>query len=170
MLTISVLQDLALEFTVYHALVVSVVISLIVVVGTLSKKSPLKFISYSVFLFSLVYIAAYILIFRDTSEMAQAARSESEYRGQITAGSKFGITIGDNIDTVTTKLKKYNIRYNEIDTKEQSHPNECHGYTYKDIDQIRIYVDYSWRRGVLCVVVKDNRVVALSWFFQLGSP
>lgn len=117
-------------------------------------------------------IAAYFLFVRDTSEMAQVARSATDYRGQITEGSKFGISIGDSVDSVTAKLKEQRVIYRETSTMEhrQQNPNKCHGFEYEDIDMIRIYADNSWRRGILCVVVKDNEMVAMSWFFQPGSP
>ena len=117
-------------------------------------------------------IAAYFLFVRDTSEMAQVARSATDYRGQITEGARFGVSIGDSVDSVTAKLKEQRVRYDVNASKRhrENHPNDCHEYEYTDIDEIRIYSDSSWRRGTLCVVLKDDKMVAMSWFFQPGSP
>lgn len=117
-------------------------------------------------------IATYFLFVRDTSEMAQVARSATDYRGQITEGTKFGVSIGDSVASVNAKLKEQRVIYRETSTMEHRHqnPNKCHGFEYEDIDMIRIYADNSWRRGILCIVVKDNKMVAMSWFFQPGSP
>jgi len=169
-LAVNILRNLVFEFTIYHVLGALVLLSLITVIGSLSQKKPLKFIGYWTCLSIVIYVAEYLLFFRDTSEMAQAARSETDYRGRIIAGTKFGVTIGNSIEEVTTTLRRQNVRYDEVFSKEQSRPNECHEYEYTNIDRIRIYSDDSWRRGILCVVVKNDKLVAMSWFFQPGSP
>jgi len=128
---------------------------------------------YSWFLFLVAGLAAaYFFFVRDNSEITQAARSATDYRGQITEGEKFGVSIGDNVQSVTAELKEHGVRYDVNASKRhrEQHPNDCHEFEYKDIDEIRIYSDSSWRRGTLCVVLKDDKVVAMSWFFQPGSP
>ena len=118
-----------------------------------------------------ILIATYFIL-RDTSEMAEFARSPTDYRGQILTGEKFGISIGDSTPLVTEKLKGNGLIYRETSSIEHNRktPDTCHGFKYENIDMIRLYYDPSWRRGVVCVIVKDDAMVAMSWFFQPGSP
>lgn len=103
---------------------------------------------------------------------SRVAMDSTDHKGQFDVGTRFGIDIGEDVGSVNQKLLKNGLKYDEFATtfNNNTTPKNCHGYTYAESDEIIIYVDDSWRSVIVCIISKENRLIAMSWFFQPGAP
>lgn len=92
--------------------------------------------------------------------------------GFIEEGTKFEISIGENIKIVDSKLtsrglviyERKELPYNVTNYN----PQECHGFIYPENVLVSIYEDVD--RGFVCVASIDEKVVRLSWHFGRTGP
>jgi hypothetical protein len=84
--------------------------------------------------------------------------------GRITAGSAFGVAVGDQIGMARTKLVEGGW-WSYYETSPS-----CLSLRTEDGQTTDVYVDDSWRRGTLCVVHRDSVVTSLEWAFSRFTP
>ena len=77
----------------------------------------------------------------------------------ITKGERFGVNIGDGIGPRITKLKAY-----DGVTLYNSHlGGVCVFRAYSKNTKLFVFNDDSWRKGVICLVVNNERVSEIVW-------
>jgi len=116
-------------------------------------------IIFGVLLLVMAGLAAYLL----SSELNRMAALGSE--GFIQSGSKFGVHIGDNRTKAIEKLDRHGIKTESLPTE-----GRCLGRDYPTDQQINLLRDRSWRRGVICLASRDEKIVSVAWYFSWGAP
>lgn len=66
--------------------------------------------------------------------------------GEITEGSKFGIAIGDDLDSAQVILESLSLDHGV------SSNGQCNGRRTIDGEVLSLWEDTSWRRGVICLI------------------
>jgi len=116
------------------------------------------------------FVLTVILVMFFTNEWNRAAFGS---QGYIENGSKFGIEIGSPYleakqNLLVKGLVVLNISYHRKLSKTGA--QNCHGHEYPDNVKLEAFHDDSWRRGVICIASKDNKVIRLSWHYAMFQP
>lgn len=82
--------------------------------------------------------------------------------GEIRAGSKFGVHVGQELDKARDALIAEGFR-------EALTPRDLGDMGYSKPDKF-YFLDTSWRSGTVWLVVQGNSVDAIGWNYQLGAP
>lgn len=85
--------------------------------------------------------------------------------GYTETGTKFGVSVGDNIDAVKQSLSRRGLA---DDGAMQG--GSCHDKTYPPSITIHRFYDESWRRGIICVGEVRGKVVSLQWYYNMFTP
>ncbi len=125
-------------------------------------------ITKPLFIAGLLLIVCVAIFF--SSEWNRAAFGS---RGFEDNGSKFGIEIGSQYSEaeqhlLSKGLVPYDLEYNPKVSK--AGIKKCHGHEYPDDVYLQAFDDDSWRRGIICVASKDNKVIRLSWHYGMFQP
>jgi len=120
-------------------------------------------------LFVGILLLLFIVVFF-SSEWNRAAFGSS---GIIDNGSKFGIEIGSSYSEakqhlLSQGLVPYDIEYNP--KVRATGIKQCHGRKYPDNVFLQAFDDDSWRRGIICVASKNDKVIKISWHYGMLQP
>lgn len=84
----------------------------------------------------------------------------------LSEGGRFGLEIGAGKRTIAPRMKELGLRRVHLNSIRERNPtNSCHGVAYSSQHEVQVFRDKSWRHGVICVVLRDARVEAISWHF-----
>jgi hypothetical protein len=82
--------------------------------------------------------------------------------GSINAGSRFGVSVGDDIGAAKARLEGAGFR-------QVFSPSELDELNYP-IRGEYAFSDRGWRRGVVWLKVSGDVVTTVRWHYQLGAP
>lgn len=85
-------------------------------------------------------------------------------QGQIASGSVFGVGVGDPRGASVALLRA---RFGNHDVKRGG---RCLGREHGPEFKLDIFYDESWRRGSICTISSNERVVAVEWYFNPFAP
>ena len=94
--------------------------------------------------------------------------SNSNYSGYIESGTKFGVSIGDPIESVQPKLTSQGMRYDGISHCE-SYPKQLLNCQSSDTWQ-GYRVQKFLKDGFVYVKYEGGRVTVIAWSFSLFPP
>ena len=87
-------------------------------------------------------------------------RPFSDPEGVIWKGQKFGILIGGSDVLNRRALQQQGWVYDHT-----QRGGGCIRHHYSDDYALMVFVDESWRHGLLCVITKSDKVRAVEWFY-----
>ena len=92
--------------------------------------------------------------------------------GYIVEGEKFGLSIGASKEEITDYLVHRGlVNGTQWGANETGYnPQRCHSHIYPDKYEVQIWVDESWRGGVICVAYLDSKLARVSWIFDMLAP
>ena len=84
-------------------------------------------------------------------------------RGQITQGEVFGVNVGDSAESSATALRRAGFIRLTSSRRPPHFANPVgdefiYGYTF------------DWRSGVACLMIKNGKVQAVAWDFNIFNP
>jgi hypothetical protein len=80
--------------------------------------------------------------------------------GRIESGSAFGVTVGESrMQARRSMLRRYVFDGSSLGDR------RCRSDGAAD-HVLDLYDDRSWRGGRICLLIRDERVVAISWMFM----
>lgn len=82
--------------------------------------------------------------------------------GEVHSGGKFGVRIGQRIDSARQSLRSSGFR-------EALHPSQQRGAAYGDVRRF-YYLETGWRSGAVSLTESNNSVAAIGWNYQFGAP
>lgn len=77
----------------------------------------------------------------------------------------FGVKMGSSRIVAARTLQEHGFTY-----ADSMRGGLCLSTTYDDNDDVEVYLDYSWRRGTICVQIKEDVVRGLEWSFVPFAP
>lgn len=85
------------------------------------------------------------------------------WSGHETAGERFGVKVGDATEVAKAKLGTLSGLY----LTEDKAGGACANAKIDKSQRLTLYTDWSWRKGMVCLVSKDDQVVEIIWLYQL---
>lgn len=82
--------------------------------------------------------------------------------GSVSSGTKFGVSIGDEIDPARQHLLASG--FTQLLT-----PSDLQQLNYPLRNEY-VFRDGAWRRGTVRLRVSEGKVAAIAWHYQLGAP
>ncbi|MGE4038043.1 MAG: hypothetical protein AB7F85_09900 [Hyphomonadaceae bacterium] len=80
--------------------------------------------------------------------------------GLITSGATFGLEIGMTTEEASRLLATKGL------ARDQDSGDSCFGRDYPSQgEMLELWDDTTWRRGVICLGVRENRVVSIAWSY-----
>jgi hypothetical protein len=91
-----------------------------------------------------------------------------EPTGVIEIGSKFGVTVGATPEQARAALLSHG--FGEAPAAFNSSVPQCGGRFVREGETLFAFADESWRKGMICVFVREDTVRAISWWFDPFVP
>jgi len=85
-------------------------------------------------------------------------------RGQITQGEVFGVGVGDSAESSVTALRSAGFTRITISRQPPHFVNTAIG------DEFICGYTFDWRHGVACLMIKNGKVQAVAWDFNMLNP
>lgn len=85
--------------------------------------------------------------------------------GDVHQGVKFGVAVGEPMSTAAGKL----LKLSGVEFYERRNGGLCLFRKFPEGHQIDIYGDHSWRKGAICLVGRNGRVVEIIWMYEFVS-
>jgi hypothetical protein len=83
------------------------------------------------------------------------------FRGYATEGSRFGVDVGEPGPEATAKL----LVLDGVTFAERKMGGKCVFRSFPADNEVLVFHDWSWRKGAICLVMKDDRVSGTSsWY------
>jgi hypothetical protein len=105
----------------------------------------------------------YGLALSENAEFNRAGLSGS--RGRIDSGHRFGVSVGQHYESAAARMSRLGFEERELTRR-----NSCHGFDYSDDLKPVLWLDNSWRKGTICLVVSDGSIKFISWWYGIGNP
>lgn len=86
-------------------------------------------------------------------------------QGYVADGSKFGVRVGDSIDTGAAKL----LSLRGMKHVRSTRGGICIFRRYGPETRVELFADDSWRNGVVCLAGADGRVREIVWQYSIVS-
>lgn len=108
-----------------------------------------------------------LLILVVSDDRNRTALGLTSAAGTVEEGEKFGVRIGMSVEEANERVQAGGFR--RLSFRAESEPASCGGPSVnrviEDHEAARVYVDDSWRRGALCLISRDDQVVAIVWSY-----
>lgn len=93
-------------------------------------------------------------------------------RGFIEVGSKFQMSIGEEKqNTIKRLIDREFVNISTLGLNDSHHnPQFCHGHTFSKDHDVQLWSDRSWRRGIICLAFKNEKLVRMSWHYGMFQP
>ena len=83
--------------------------------------------------------------------------------GPIEKGGRYGVKVGSSLQDATAKLEDYGLVRGTLTSR-----SRCLGLYDSDNVQLHVFIDYSWRRGTICIASEDGMVTGIDSHFTMG--
>ena len=89
-------------------------------------------------------------------------------QGNIASGEMLGARVGTSLNDAQASLRRAGWRPADpwIDRTQTG----CGGRIRRANEQMRIFLDRSWRRGAVCLFYSSDHVAAIAWTFSPLAP
>jgi hypothetical protein len=85
--------------------------------------------------------------------------------GYIEQGKKFGVEIGSPLATGVQQLISNGLKlYSETDG------GVCASRQFEPDYTLTVFSDRSWRKGGVCLISKEQKIIAISWSYNPFTP